>query len=78
MWLLAAAIVLGRAGSDLISLPAGVLRRGTWILVGLLVVGALMNVASKSPWERYLWGPFAFVLAILCFIVARSPLDPAA
>ena len=78
VWLLAAAIVLGRAGTDLVSLPAGVLRWGTWILAGLLVVGALMNVASKSPWERYLWGPFAFVLAILCFIVARSPLEPAA
>jgi hypothetical protein len=78
VWLLAAAIVLGRAGSDLVPLPAGALRWGTWILFGLLLVGALMNVASKSPWERYLWGPFAFVLAILCFVVARSPLDPAA
>jgi hypothetical protein len=77
VWLLAGAIVLGRAGFDLVSLPASALRWGAWILAGVLFVGSLMNVASKSRWERYLWGPLAFALAILCFVVARSPLEPA-
>ena len=34
--------------------------------------GALMNFASSSPWERFLWGPLALVLAGLCFVLARS------
>jgi hypothetical protein len=31
-----------------------------------------MNFASSSPWERFLWGPLALLLAALCFVVARS------
>jgi hypothetical protein len=33
-----------------------------------------MNFASRSPWERFLWGPVALILAALCLVVARSPL----
>ena len=33
-----------------------VARWGTWVLFGLLLLGALMNVASSSVWERYSWG----------------------
>jgi hypothetical protein len=72
-WVLAAGVVLGRAGYDIVSLPEAVLEWGTWILVGLLVLGALMNFASRSPWERFLWGPFALILAVLTFLVARGP-----
>ena len=78
VWLMASAIVLGRAGIDVVPLPPGVLRWGTWILVGALLVGTLVNLASKSPWERFLWAPLAFAIAILCFMLARSPLDSAA
>jgi hypothetical protein len=70
IWILAALIVLGRAGSEVSPFPDAVERRGTWILVGLLPVGALMNVVSSSPWERYLWGPLALVLAVLTLVVA--------
>ena len=38
----------------------------------MLAVGALMNLASPSPWERFLWGPLALILAVLCLLVARS------
>ena len=55
------------------ALPAGLSRWGTWILVGVLIVGTVMNVASASAWERYGWGPFALVLAGLCLVVARMP-----
>ncbi len=72
-WVLAAVIVLGRGGYEVVSLPQPVLEWGTWILVGLLPLGALMNFASRSPWERYLWGPVALILAVLTFIVARGP-----
>lgn len=76
-WVLAAAVVLGRAGFEVSPLSPAVGRWGTWILVGLLPLGAVMNFASPSRWERYLWGPVALILAILCFVVARGPLPPA-
>jgi hypothetical protein len=72
IWIIAGLIVLGRAGSEVSPFPDVVERWGTWILVGLLPVGALMNVASSSPWERYLWGPLAVLLAALTLVVALS------
>jgi hypothetical protein len=70
--LFAALIVLGRAGFDVSPISGTPARSGAWILVGVLLVGALMNFASSSPWERFLWGPLALVLAVLCFVLARS------
>ena len=72
-WVLAALIVLGRAGYQVAPLPPIFTRWGTWILVGVLPLGALMNFASPSNWERFLWGPVALILALLCLVVARSP-----
>jgi hypothetical protein len=72
IWILAALIVLGRAGFEVSLLPDVVQRWGTWFLVGLLPVGALMNVASSSRWERYLWGPLALILALLTLVVALN------
>jgi hypothetical protein len=72
IWILAALIVLGRAGFAVSPLPDVIERWGTWILVGLLPVGALMNISSSSRWERYLWGPFASTLAVLTLVVALN------
>ena len=72
-WMLAMLIVLGRAGFDVSPFPDVVERWGTWVLVGLLPVGALMNIASSSRWERYLWGPLALVLGVLTLVVALHP-----
>lgn len=72
LWVVAALIVLGRAGSQVSPIPDAIARWGTWVVVGVLSVGALMNFASSSPWERFLWGPLALLLAVLCFFVARS------
>jgi hypothetical protein len=72
IWIIAALIVLGRAGLPVALLPDDVERWGTWILVGLLPVGALMNIASSSRWERYLWGPFASILAVFTLVVALN------
>jgi hypothetical protein len=69
VWVVAAIIVLSRVGLG-VSLPDELARWGTWILVGLLVVGAAMNFLSRSKWERFLWGPAALVLAGLCLVVA--------
>ena len=72
VWVLAALIVLQRVGFRISSLPPAVARWGTWVLVGLLPLGALMNFASRSNWERFGWGPVALILAVLCLMVARG------
>jgi hypothetical protein len=71
-WSFAAAIVLARGGVGATFLPDVVARWGTWILVFVLVLGAVMNAASSSPWERYLWAPLSLGLAVVCFFVARG------
>jgi hypothetical protein len=70
-WSIAAAVVLARAGVGATVLPE-VARWGTWILVVVLGLGAVMNAASSSPWERYLWAPLSLGLAVVCFFVARG------
>jgi hypothetical protein len=57
VYVLAALIVLGRVGVRDVPLPYGVLRWGTWTLAGLMLLGALPNLASSSGWERFGWGP---------------------
>lgn len=76
VWVLAALIVLKRAGFQVSPLPPAFVRWGTWFLVGVLPLGALMNFASPSSWERFLWGPIALILAGLCLVVARSGAAP--
>ena len=76
VWLFAALLVLARGGYPFVPLPQPVSRVGTWVLVGLSGLGALMNFASSSPWERFGWGPFTLVLLILGIVLARSGLPP--
>jgi heme A synthase len=50
-------------------------RRHRWAtlgLVGILGLSGLMNVASSSPWERYMLAPVALALAVLCAVVAHK------
>ena len=72
LWILAALVVLRRAGFDVSPFPSAFVRWGTWVLVGLLPLGAVMNFASSSRWERFLWGPVALILAGLCLVVALT------
>jgi hypothetical protein len=72
VWVLAALIVLGRAEFRISPLPAVFVRRGMWILVGLQPLAAIVNFASPSGWERFVWGPVALVQMVLCLVVARS------
>jgi hypothetical protein len=67
-----AIVVLGRAGYRVVTVPAGVLRWGTWVVVAFLAVSSLGNFASASDWERFMNGPIALLSALLCFIIARS------
>ncbi len=72
VWFLAALVVLARGGRALIPVPDAVALVATWLLVGLLGLGSLMNLASSSPWERFGWGPYTFVMFALCLVLARS------
>ncbi|MGC4893815.1 hypothetical protein [Micromonospora sp. DT31] len=69
-WTCAALIVLRRGGLGLLAIPETVARWGVWILFGLLLLSALVNVASSSAWERYFWGPYALIVGGLCFLAA--------
>lgn len=71
-WTIAAFIVLGRAGYRLSPFRGGFVRWGTWVVAGVSALGALLNFASASNWERFLWGPVALILAALSFLVARG------
>lgn len=70
----AAFVVLGRAGhwGDRFF---GAFRVGTWVLVVILSLGALMNLASSSGWERFGWAPFTLLLAMATFVVARGRIN---
>ncbi|HEX8508305.1 MAG TPA: serine hydrolase domain-containing protein, partial [Propionibacteriaceae bacterium] len=72
VWLFAALLVLARGGRALVPLPRRVTQLGTWLLVGLLGVGTLLNLASSSPWERFGWAPFNLVFLVLGVVLARS------
>lgn len=70
--LFAALIVLDRAGTPLVDLPDPLSFWGTWALVVLLPIGAIMNFTSSSPYERFGWAPFALLSALLTLFVALS------
>jgi hypothetical protein len=71
----AALVVLGRAGYWTSAFPPSIFRWGTWILVVAMTLSALANFASPSKWERFLMGPVALLLALLCVVVAVSPIE---
>lgn len=46
--------------------------RVIWLLSILMILGSVANWASRSPLERYIWGPFATVFAFSCLVLTRS------
>jgi hypothetical protein len=72
VWAVAALVVLARAGLDWSPIPFRAATWGTWILFGLLLLGTVMNLASRSRLERLIQTPVAAVLAILCLLVALA------
>jgi hypothetical protein len=42
----------------------------------VLALGAVLNFASPSSWERFMWGPIALILAGLCLLLALSAAAP--
>lgn len=47
-------------------------NRSMWTLTVLLYLATLENFASRSPLERFTWGPFCFVFATCCLVLAKS------
>jgi hypothetical protein len=72
LWVVAAMVVLSRAGFDWSPIPFSAATWGTWVLFGMLLLGTVMNLASRSRLERLIQTPVAAVLAILCLLVALS------
>jgi hypothetical protein len=77
LWTAAALVVLGRAGFWEAGRLARLFRWGTWAVVVLLSLSAVVNVASQSRWENFILGPLSLLLAILCAVVARGAADDA-
>jgi hypothetical protein len=70
----AALVVLGRAGYWGLRF-SGAFRAGTWFLAVATGLGAVLNLASSSVWERFIWAPVALLLAVSSLVVARGPGD---
>jgi hypothetical protein len=70
LWALAALHALSRGGF-LRRFPLLGKGRVTWVLAGVTALGALMNAASSSPWERFGWAPLTLSISILCVILGR-------
>ena len=74
-WLLATLTVLSRGGIMTRAVPYAVSRPAIWALTAVLAVGAVMNAASLSNWERFCWAPFVLALSVISHRLARSPID---
>jgi hypothetical protein len=71
-WLLAALTALARGGMTRSPVPYSSSRWGMWAFTALLAVGAVMNAASSSRWERFGWAPLVLGLTLVCLRLARS------
>lgn len=71
VYALLAAVVADRAGLVDV-LGDGVARVATWVVVGYLGLGVLMNLASRSRAERLVMTPVAAVLCAAAVVVALT------
>jgi hypothetical protein len=69
---LLATVLLARAGLVSPGIPVGVVRTATWGIVIYLLLGAGLNLASRSKPERTVMSPVSAVLCGLYAVVALS------
>jgi hypothetical protein len=74
VWVFLSSLIFERAGHELIPLPFSVPDWVPWALFGLSLLGAVMNLASRSRLERLIWSPVSGLLAALCLVVAYGGL----
>lgn len=75
----AVVFVLIRIGAVSVPLPERLLRWGPWALAGVFAFAALGNFTAPADsyareWHVAFFGPLLLVIALLCALVARSPL----
>ena len=70
--LLLAATVLARAG---LAWPRwfNASLKGIWFVVAFTAVGTLLNLITRSKWERRIWAPAVAVMLACSLAVALSP-----
>jgi hypothetical protein len=73
--LYAAIISIVLASARMVRAPFGprFIHSSLWALTALFLLGALMNLASQSPWERAIMTPLALVLTACFYALARQP-----
>jgi hypothetical protein len=69
IYLFFALVVLDRAGL-VDALPDGFSRVAIWVVFGILALGTVANLASRSRRERFVMTPVAALLALLALVVA--------
>lgn len=65
-------VALARVGLWTAPVSFRVVRIGAWVLTVALWLGAVVNVAAPTNWERFGNGSVALVLAILALVVAGA------
>ena len=72
LYVLFAAIALGRVGLIDLLAPSSILVVAMWIVFGYLVLGIVLNALSRSTRERAVMTPLVLVLAALALIIALT------
>jgi len=72
IYALFATVLLARVGLVPTGFPEGVVRTATWGIVIYLLLGAGLNLASRSKPERAVMSPVSAVLCALYAVVALS------
>ena len=70
IYIFASIIILERVGLIIFFNIPLVSIIATWILAIYFTLGVLMNMASKSNWEKRIMTPIALIIAVCCYIVA--------
>jgi hypothetical protein len=72
VWVGAAVIVLERNTLLRLGLDAAVTVVLVWVLAALLGLGTVLNVLSRSKWERLIWAPIAATALLVCVVLALA------
>jgi len=66
-----ALVTIEKSGISNSFLSESFTRSAMWFIFGYMVLGVLMNAASRSKKERNTWTPILVILAIVTFLIAR-------